>query len=296
MTLHARGLALTAIGGVALSFDIPMIKLGGGDAWSAMVLRSGTAFVAALLIWMVARRLTGRRIALLPGRVGGVIAFLYGLTVVAFIIAVKNTSAANVAFIIAFTPAFASLMSWLFLKERPSRATLLTIAVMMVAVGIIVSDGLGSGGLFGDLCALTASLLIASVVTLSRASRADMGFAPMIGGIVPALLGALVLGWQGTPVAVDNVFWHVFNGAVLLPIAYWCLATGPKYISAPEVSMFYLLETVLAPIWVWLIFADAPTVVVLLGGALLIGALGAHALWQFRTTGRRAHPSPTKAP
>ena len=52
--------------------------------------------------------------------------------------------------------------------------------------------------------------------------------------------------------------------------------------------MFYLLETVLAPIWVWLIFAEVPRPAVLIGGALLIGALGAHALWQLRGQGRPA--------
>ena len=169
-------------------------------------------------------------------------------------------------------------------------ATLLTILVMMGAVSIIVADGLSSGNLFGDLCALTAALLISIVITISRASRADVGFAPMIGGIVPALVAVVVLGSQGAPVSVDNAFWHVFNGALLLPIAYWCLATGPKYISAPEVSMFYLLETVLAPIWVWLIFAETPTSAVLLGGALVIGTLGAHALWQLNTISRKAQP------
>jgi len=296
MTPHARGLLLTAIGGTALSFDIPMIKLGGGDPWSAMLLRSGSAFIAALVIWQIAQRLTGRTIILLPGRVGYAIAGIYGLTVVAFVIAVMNTDAANVAFIIAFTPAFTALMSWFFLKERPSLATVLTILAMMVAVGIIVADGLRAGNLFGDMFALAASLLISSVITISRASRADVGFAPMIGGIVPALIAAIMLGWQGAPVSADYAFWHVFNGVVLLPVAYWCLATGPKYISAPEVSMFYLLETVLAPVWVWLIFAEAPTPAVLLGGALLIGALGAHALWQLNGAGRTAQSSPTKAP
>ncbi|RKF06290.1 DMT family transporter [Oceaniradius stylonematis] len=291
MTRHAKGLLLTAIGGVALSFDIPMIKLGGGDAWSAMAVRAGSAFIAALLIKQIAQWLTGRTITLLPGRIGVVIAALYGLTVVAFVIAVKNTSAANVAFIIAFTPAFTAMTAWTFLGERPSRATLLTIAVMVLAVGIIVSDGLQAGSLFGDACAMAAALLIAAVITLSRAAKADVGFAPMIGGIVPTVLGLAVLGSLGEPVRVDNAAWHVFNGMVLLPIAYWCLATGPRYISAPEVSMFYLLETVLAPVWVWLIFSEAPRPAVLIGGALLIGALGAHALWQLRVHGRRVQPS-----
>lgn len=288
MTSHARGLLLTAIGGVALSFDIPMIKLGGGDALSAMLIRSGAAFVAAFVIWLLVRSATGHRIVLLPGRVGPMIAAIYGLTVVAFVFAVKNTSAANVAFIIAFTPAFTAMLSWMFAGERPSQATLITIAVMLLAVGIIVSDGLQTGNLLGDACAVAAAFCIAVVLTLSRISRADVGFAPMIGGIVPVALALAVLTASGQPISVDNAFWHIFNGLVLLPVAYWCLATGPKFISAPEVSMFYLLETVLAPIWVWLIFAEVPRPAVLIGGALLIGALGAHALWQLRGQGRPA--------
>ena len=72
-----------------------------------------------------------------------------------------------------------------------------------------------------------------------------------------------------------------------MPISFFCLATGPKYISGPEVAMFYLLETVLAPIWVWLIFAERPTTQSLIGGAILIAALVAHSLWQLLEGRRR---------
>jgi drug/metabolite transporter (DMT)-like permease len=43
--------------------------------------------------------------------------------------------------------------------------------------------------------------------------------------------------------------------------------------------MFYLLETILAPIWVWLIFSEAPSHVTLTGGLILVLALIAHSLW-----------------
>lgn len=59
-----------------------------------------------------------------------------------------------------------------------------------------------------------------------------------------------------------------FNGLVMIPLAFFCLATGPRYLSAPEVGMFYLLETILAPIWVWLVFAETPTTQTLMGGAI----------------------------
>jgi drug/metabolite transporter (DMT)-like permease len=52
--------------------------------------------------------------------------------------------------------------------------------------------------------------------------------------------------------------------------------------------MFYLLETVLAPIWVWIVFAETPTSQTLIGGTILILALLAHSLWQMRSRARAA--------
>ena len=83
------------------------------------------------------------------------------------------------------------------------------------------------------------------------------------------------------PMSRENArWWIVFNGAVVMPISFFCLANGPKYLSGAEVAMFYLLETVLAPVWVWLIFAEVPSRNALIGGTILIVALIAHSLWQ----------------
>ena len=56
---HAKGLLITAIGGLALTVDIPLIRLANGDAWSILMLRSGMTFVSAILIWIVWRFLIG---------------------------------------------------------------------------------------------------------------------------------------------------------------------------------------------------------------------------------------------
>lgn len=84
----------------------------------------------------------------------------------------------------------------------------------------------------------------------------------------PAILGFGMALPSG--VWIDHPGWIIFNGAIVMPVAFWCLATGPRDLSASEVGMFYLLETVLAPIWVWLIFAEFPTAMTLVGGAILI--------------------------
>ncbi|MGO7565746.1 EamA family transporter, partial [Rhizobium johnstonii] len=78
-----------------------------------------------------------------------------------FLLAVLNTSTANVVFIVAFNPMFAALLSGIFLKERPAPATLIAMAARIFGVGLIVRDGLSGGQLFGDTMALLTAFIIA---------------------------------------------------------------------------------------------------------------------------------------
>jgi drug/metabolite transporter (DMT)-like permease len=277
-TNHAKGLLITGIGGLALTIDIPLLKLSGGDAWSVLLMRTGTTFVAALVIWAIWRLITPSAPKLVPGRKGLIVAGLYGLGSIFFITAVYNTTTANLVFILAFNTMFAALLSWIFLGERPRGGTLLAMAAMIFGILIIVWDSVGTGNLFGDLMAACAALSLAAAITISRASNDDMGFTALVGVIFPFAVAAFMVG--GTGFRVDEPWWLLFNGAVIMPLSFFCLAQGPRYISGPEVAMFYLLETVLAPVWMWLIFHETPSRASLTGGIILITALVAHSIWQ----------------
>jgi len=277
---YRKGILLTAIGGLAISVDIPLIRLSQGEPWSVLMVRTGTTLVSSLVLWAVWRAFTSNVPSLLPGLAGVAVALLYGVGSITFVTAVYNTSTANLVFLLAFTSMFAALLSWIFMGERPRLGTLLTMAVMMVGILIIVGDSLGGGGVLGDMLALCSALTIAAAITISRASGRDMGFAALIGVAVPFVVALIMVGRTGY--SVEAPWWIIFNGAVVMPISFFCLATGPKYLTGPEVAMFYLLETVLAPVWVWMIFAEAPTSSSILGGVILITALIAHSLWQWR--------------
>ncbi|TIS54589.1 DMT family transporter [Mesorhizobium sp.] len=284
-TDHQKGLLVTAIGGLTLTVDIPLIRLADGGAWTILLLRTGTTFVASLIIWAVWRSLNRNAPQLIPGWSGLVVATIYGLGSIAFVTGVFNTSTANLVFILAFTTMFSALLSWLFLRERPRPLTLAALALMIVGVAIIVGDSVGTGHLFGDLMALCSALLIASAITISRASGKDMGFTALVGVILPFAVAAFMVSRTGFQ--VNAPWWIIFNGAIIMPISFFCLANGPKYISGPEVAMFYLLETVLAPVWVWMIFAETPSRNSLIGGAILIVTLVAHSLWQLHEGRKR---------
>ncbi|RLP24923.1 DMT family transporter [Mesorhizobium sp. YM1C-6-2] len=277
-TNHAKGLLITGIGGLALTIDIPLLKLSGGEAWSVLLMRTGTTFLSALVIWAIWRLITPSAPKLVPGRKGLIVAGLYGLGSIFFITAVYNTTTANLVFILAFNTMFAALLSWIFLGERPRGGTLLAMAAMILGILIIVWDSVGTGNLFGDLMAACAALSLAAAITISRASNDDMGFTALVGVIFPFAVAAFMVG--GTGFRVDEPWWLLFNGAVIMPLSFFCLAQGPRYISGPEVAMFYLLETVLAPVWMWLIFHETPSRASLTGGIILITALVAHSIWQ----------------
>ena len=92
---------------------------------------------------------------------------------------------------------------------------------------------------------------------------------------------ALFWGAQPTNLSVDGWGWLALNGLIVMPLASGLIALGPRYLPAPEVALFFLLEVVLVPIWMWLIFDELPTIPALIGGAIVFSTLLAHGIWRY---------------
>lgn len=281
LSAHTKGVIITFLGGLALSFDIPVLRLADGNVWTMLFLRSILTVAVALVVLIAFRLIRARAPQLVPGWPGVAVAVLYSAGTVFFMLSVFNTTSANVAFILAFNPMFAALLSWIFMGEKPRRATFIAMAAMTIGVLIIVANGLESGHIWGDISAAASALAIAAALTISRATRRDFGFTPIIAAILPAIIGGLMVSKVG--LVVNAPSWIIFNGLLLTPFAFWALAIGPKYLSAAETGMFYLLETVLAPIWVWLIFTEEPPIATLVGGAIILIALIWHSTHSMRS-------------
>ncbi len=274
------GISLGFIGGLVISFDVPVIQMAGSDPWLMMLARGLVPIPIYIFILFALRQFhdTPRNpfVNLTWVQVG----IIYGVSQIFFSISVFNTSTANLVFILAFNPLMAAILSWWMIGERPKTVTWIAIAVTMIGVGIIVGGGLEAGTWFGDFCALGAAATLAWAITLSRKSQADMSLAPGFGGAVAGMFALPIVLFQFTP--PESWLWVFGNAALLVPIAAICLAAAPRFIPAPQAAIFYLLETVLAPIWVWLAFGEKATNETLVGGALVLAAIGGHSYWQLK--------------
>ncbi|MGI9366148.1 MAG: DMT family transporter [Rhizobiaceae bacterium] len=272
------GLSLAFIGGFALSLDIPLIRLAGSDPWTVMFVRGLGIAVVLAVYWryFADRKHMPRDLLSDPDFL--LVGALSGLNNVFFAMAVFNTSTANVVFILAFNAMLAALIAWPLTRERPSVATWLAIIATMIGVTIIVADGLGTGNLLGDAFALACAAMLALSLTLARRSGKNLSLSPGYGGVVSASFALPMMLWTGTPPTAPQ--WLVIDAFVVMPLAGITLWLAPRFISAPNVALFYLLETVLAPLWVWMVFQEIPSRNVFIGGTLVICAISGHGLWE----------------
>lgn len=285
----SKGLSLAFIGGLALSFDIPLIRLALSDPYTVMAARGLGIALILLLYWRFFANRSAMPKALFADRDFIIVGTLSGANNICFTMAVFNTSTANVVFILAFNALLAALLSWPMIGEKPKFHTWLAIAATVVGVGIIVADGLGTGNLFGDILALMCAGFLALSLTLTRKSGKDLSLAPGFGGLVSAAFALptllLVGGELGAPV------WLALDALILVPIAGITLWLAPRFITAPQVALFYLLETVLAPLWVWIVFFEVPSSNVFIGGIVVTVAIGLHAVYELRLSRLRRRKS-----
>jgi drug/metabolite transporter (DMT)-like permease len=274
MSDQLKGLLITALGVLMIVPDSLFVRLIAADVYTISFWRS---LLAAVVIGLGVIVVNGPGAFRAVFRLGPAV-WLYtvaiGLNGFLFVLAVSLTSVANVVFIIAAMPAFAALLSWVALGERPSRRTGLTIIAVMVGIAIIAfgSGETENGSLAGDLVALSVALVFAVALTTARRLKS----ASMVPATSVGLLGAaFVLFFVTEPMAVHADDWGyvALHGGVFIAGATAFISLGPRYLPSAEVALLILLESVLAPLLAWAVLGENPGRWALVGGALVLGAL-----------------------
>ncbi len=278
---HRRGFVLTLFGVLVLTPDTLLIRLIDIDPWSMNFWRGALMAVSLFAVYAGARRGAFFNDIRELGIAGLCVAVIYALNAISFVFAVENTRVANVLIILAATPLIAALLSVIVLRERVAGATWAAIAMGMSGVVIVVGDGLRTGTSLGDAFALiTASALAVTFIIIRRNRHVNMVPAAALG----ALLSALLVAPLAEPMAVPPGNWGLLLllGFVVMPVSFGLITLGPRTLPAPEVALLMLLETVLGPLWVWLVIGEAPSDTTFIGGAIVIAAVVLQSAWRLR--------------
>lgn len=269
------GLAMAFSGMLLVSTDSLITRAVEADGWSVAfwfgLLTMPTMFV--YLIIQEGRDLEidelAKRTPIVALIASGVLGALSSLL---FILAVKETSIANVVVIIAAAPVLAAGCATIFLGERSSAKMWGAIAISLVGIVIVVSGSFGGGGLLGDLLAVGAILSFAVNLTIWRrfpdmSRTLAVGLAGFVMAVV-TIIPAEVSGYRAR-----TYLFLILLGAIVGPLARVMLAASTRYLPVATVSLFTPVETVAASIWAWLAFDERPIATTWIGGTIVLAAV-----------------------
>lgn len=260
------------------------------DAWAIVFWRSIFMALFVAVVMLLLRRRTVLREIRDIGVAGCVAAVCLAAQIYFFILALRNTSTAHTFVLMSISPLVTALAGRMFLGERVAWSTWMAIGVALAGIGVMFGDGFdaqaGHTHLIGNLLALGIPLAYACQILAVRRVRGKAGAAPnllptiLIGGLIAAAPAALLAPSlaAGTP----DMLLLAFMGCIQLGLGCLLMTLAVPHLRAAEMGLLALLETILAPLWVWLGVGETPGTAALIGGGMIIGALLANGLFNLR--------------
>ncbi len=204
-----------------------------------------------------------------PGLIGGV--FL-STNFVAYMYSMMETTVANVVFIISTQTVFLPIVAYIFLKEKISPRGYVAIMLAMIGVTLMIGDSLGTGSLKGNLAALTIPINFSVLVLIIRKyPKVDMIPAIFYAGILSCTYGLLLL--ENFAISTKDIWLAFLLGVPQLAFGFIFITIGSRTTPAVMVGLLMLMESIFAPIWVWLFYNEIPPISVLVGGMIILSAV-----------------------
>ena len=269
---------LVLLSSVALSFNGLIFRtMAEATAWQISFYRSGALAAAMFGLFLIRHR--GRwRVELRRSRRSALIAGpMLGLAGICFLQSLGLTTVANTMFTLSAVPLFAAVFAWVVLAERIATATWMAILVAMAGIGLMVFDGFESGALLGNLLALATAVLFACfVVALRHGRHVDMLPAVAFGALISTAIGGVMA--EHLDIALRDILICIAWGGLLSCFAHAIYTYASRHVLAAELTLLSLVEMIVSPLWVWLVFDETPNAYTLMGGAVVAVAIGGWAL------------------
>jgi len=274
-------IAFTAI--MFITPDSLFIRLATIDSWNLIFYRGLIPFVVVFFGLLFIYKTNLIKEIINNGWHGFFYAFTFTITNIVFVISIENTSVANTLIMIALAPMLSAIISLIFLKENPDTKTWVAIIITTLSVVYIFYDALNAGDLLGNFLGLVcAAGLATGAVIIRSAKRISLVPSAMMGKLMVALIALLFsnqLKLEGNDTLIIPLMCVM---CVAIPFVLVTLA--PRYITAAEVNLFFLLETILGPLWVWLVIKEQPSFETIVGGVVIIATIAIHSVLALKRT------------
>ena len=276
-----KGSLLAFVGVMFITPDSLFIRLSSIDTWELLFYRGAIPSVVILIALILFYKSNLIKVTLAMGLAGLFYALTFSVTNITFIVSIQNTNVANTLVMIATAPMLSAILTAVFLKENPDKNTWIAILITFLAVVYIFFDSFKLGNFFGDIFGLITALGLAVGANIIRSVRdKDLVPAAVIGKFLVAIFALFF---------VDNLILQGRDNIIVPLMCIMCVGIpfvlvtiAPRFITAAEVNLFFLLETIIGPIWVWLIIKEQPSIETIYGGILIIITIAVHSFYKLK--------------
>jgi len=204
-----------------------------------------------------------------PGLIGGIV---LSSGFCGYVFAMYNTTVANANFIIQTQTIFLAIFGYLFLKEKISKLTLISIILAISGIILMVGGSLSPGQMSGNIAAFIMPVSFAILIIIIR-KYPDVDMIPLqlIAGIVAMSVGYLVAGKIN--ISSYDIFLGFLAGFFQLGFGFIFITIGARSTPSAIVGIIMLTEAILGPLWAWLFVSENPPFIVLIGGSIVLFAV-----------------------
>lgn len=278
-----RGDLLVLASAIAFSSAGYFTRLIPLDVWTMLFWRGifGGLFIAGYIGWCHRGGTLGVIRAI--GRAGLAAAVCSTIATICFVNALRHTTVADVSVIYATAPFLAASLAFVWTGARERRSTLLASLIALVGVAIMFGVARLEGRVMGDLLAVAMTLLMSVMMVIIRHQR-QVSMLPA--ACLSAFLSAFVVLPVAHPAAAlgPHFIWLILFGTTQFGLGLLLLTLGTRLISATRSALISALEVPLACIWVWLAFAEIPSPMAMIGGAIVMLAVLGDLLYRWADT------------
>jgi len=264
---------LIFLGALTLSFGGLLVKsFEGATLWQILFWRS-LFFCLVIIIFLSItykkKLFSSIKVSGFPGLIGGII---LGLGFFGYVFAMYNTTVANANFIIQTQTLFLAIFGYIFLKEIISKITLISIILAISGITLMLGDDLSSGKMLGNLIAFLMPISFAVLIIIVRKyPKVDMIPLQLIAGIVAMIIGYLMSG--RIDISYHDIFLGFVAGFFQLGFGFIFITIGARTTPSAAVGIIMLSEAIFGPLWAWMFINEKPSLIVLIGGSIVLSAV-----------------------